>query len=57
MVLVANRPGIKLPMRSMTDDEFYLFCQENPDFKFERDTKGNISMALTGGTQEGETSS
>ncbi|GAB3640669.1 Uma2 family endonuclease [Spirosoma arcticum] len=50
MVLVANRPGIKLPMRSMTDDEFYHFCQENPDFKFERDTNGNIiSMALTGG--------
>ena len=50
MVLVANRPGIKLPMRSMTDDEFYLFCQENPHFNFERDTKGNIiSMALTGG--------
>lgn len=50
MVLVANRPGIKLPMRSMTDDEFYYFCQENPDFKFERDTNGNIiSMALTGG--------
>ena len=50
MVLVADRPGIKLPMRSMTDDEFYYFCQENPDFKFERDTNGNIiSMALTGG--------
>lgn len=50
MVLIANRPGIKLPMRSMTDDEFYFFCQENPDFKFERDTNGNIiSMALTGG--------
>lgn len=50
MVLIANRPGIKLPIRSMTDDEFYYFCQENPDFKFERDTKGNIiSMALTGG--------
>ena len=50
MVLVANRPGIKLPMRSMTDDEFYYFCQENPHFNFERDTKGNIiSVALTGG--------
>lgn len=50
MVLIADRPGIKLPIRSMTDDEFYYFCQENPDFKFERDTKGNIiSMALTGG--------
>lgn len=50
MVLIANRPGIKLPMHSMTDDEFYYFCQENPDFNFERDTKGNIiSMALTGG--------
>ena len=50
MVLVNNQPGIKLPMRSMTDNEFFSFCQENPDFKFERDTNGNIiSMALTGG--------
>lgn len=34
----------------MTDDEFYFFCQENPDFKFERDINGNIiSTALAGG--------
>ena len=50
MVLFGSQPGIKLPMRSMTDDEFFSFCQENPDFKFERDTTGNIiSIALTGG--------
>ncbi|RRB00037.1 Uma2 family endonuclease [Larkinella rosea] len=37
-------------LRSMTDDEFYHFCQENPDVKFERDSNGNIEiMALTGG--------
>ncbi|GAB3916493.1 Uma2 family endonuclease [Larkinella terrae] len=37
-------------LRSMTDDEFYHFCQENPDVKFERNSNGNIEiMALTGG--------
>lgn len=35
----------------MTHDEFYYFCQDNPDFKFERDAEGKITpMALTGGT-------
>ncbi|GAA4447077.1 Uma2 family endonuclease [Nibrella saemangeumensis] len=46
-------PGrLKLPdrMLSMTEEEFFFFCQENPDFKFERDPQGNIIiMALTGG--------
>ncbi|GAA4410624.1 Uma2 family endonuclease [Nibrella viscosa] len=45
-------PGwLKLPDRvmRMTDEEFFFFCQENPDFKFERDPQGNILiMALTG---------
>ncbi|GAB3316422.1 Uma2 family endonuclease [Larkinella ripae] len=37
-------------LRAMNDDEFYYFCQENPDIKFERDSEGNIEiMALTGG--------
>ncbi len=37
-------------LRAMTDDEFYHFCEENPDVKFERDANGNIEiMALTGG--------
>jgi mannose-6-phosphate isomerase-like protein (cupin superfamily) len=33
MVLVANRPGIKLPMRSMTDDEFYIFLSGEPQLQ------------------------
>ncbi|MFD2574304.1 Uma2 family endonuclease [Spirosoma soli] len=45
-------PGIDIfeQMRHMTDDEFYFFCQENADYKFERDASGNIKpMAQTGG--------
>lgn len=45
-------PGIDMfeQMRHMTDDEFYYFCQENADYKFERDANGIIkSMAQTGG--------
>jgi Uma2 family endonuclease len=35
---------------TFTDDEFYEFCQMNPELKFERDKHGNILlMALTGG--------
>jgi Uma2 family endonuclease len=35
---------------TFTDDEFYEFCQMNPELKFERDRNGNILlMALTGG--------
>ena len=45
-------PGIDMfeQMRHMTEDEFYYFCQENADYKFERDANGTIkSMAQTGG--------
>ncbi len=52
MVLIDSRntSWIKLPIRNMTQDEFYYFCQENSDFKFERDAEGKIiTMALTGG--------
>ncbi|GAB3962294.1 Uma2 family endonuclease [Spirosoma harenae] len=45
-------PGVDMfeQMRRMTDDEFYYFCQENIDYKFERDANGNIKlMAQTGG--------
>lgn len=45
-------PGIDMfeQMRHMTDDEFFYFCQENPDYKFERDATGSIKpMAQTGG--------
>ena len=34
----------------MTDEEFYLFCQNNTDYKFEREPDGKIStMPNTGG--------
>lgn len=34
----------------MTDEEFFLFCQDNPELKIERTKQGNIIlMALTGG--------
>lgn len=45
-------PGVDMldRMRHMTDDEFFYFCQENPDYKFERDATGNFKrMAQTGG--------
>lgn len=45
-------PGIDMfeQMRHMTDDEFFYFCQENSDYKFERDATGNIKpMAQTDG--------
>jgi Uma2 family endonuclease len=33
-----------------TTDDFYTFCQENPDYKFERETNGRIIvMPNTGG--------
>lgn len=37
-------------MRHMTEDESYYFCQDNKEYKFERDANGNIKlMAQTGG--------
>ena len=37
-------------LRQMSDDEFFYFCQENSNYKFERDANGTIiSMAQTGG--------
>lgn len=37
-------------LRHLTDDEFYYFCQDNPNFNFERDATGNIRpMGQTGG--------
>lgn len=37
-------------LRHMTDDEFYYFCQDNPNLNFERDANGSIkSMGQTGG--------
>ncbi|HAI75168.1 MAG TPA: hypothetical protein DCM08_02890, partial [Microscillaceae bacterium] len=37
------------PNLRFTDDEFFQFCQDNPDSAFERDAQGNIIlMASTG---------
>lgn len=49
---IVFEPGIDMfeQMRHMTDDEFYYFCQENTDYKFERNAIGTIiPMAQTGG--------
>lgn len=49
---IVFEPGIDMfeQMRHMTDDEFYYFCQENSDYKFERNATGTIiPMAQTGG--------
>jgi Uma2 family endonuclease len=41
---------LSLPKDKFTDAEFYQFCLDNPDWKFERDAKGQIIiMANTGG--------
>lgn len=49
LMVSPEQAGIKLP-RPMTNDEFFYFCQENPDFTFERDADGTIrTIALTGG--------
>ena len=40
---------LKTDALSMTDDEFFMFCQENDTLNLERDSKGNIYiMAPTG---------
>ena len=44
-------------IRQMTDDEFYYFCQDNPDYKFERDALGNIDIMGQTGGETGERNS
>ncbi len=49
---IEPEPGVDLlaQVRNMTDDEFYYFCQENPDHSFERNADGTIIIvAQTGG--------
>ena len=41
----------------MTDDEYYYFCQENPDYKFERDSTGSIEIIVQTGGETGERNS
>ena len=47
-----DKYAIKLPKGlRFTDDEFFAFCQENRDLRFERNAHGEIIiMAPTGGT-------
>lgn len=41
----------------MNDDEFFRFCQDNPDLKFERRKNGDIVfMGLTGSKTSSENS-
>lgn len=42
--------GMAERLQRMTEDEFFIFCQANPQLKFERRADGTIDyMALTGG--------
>lgn len=42
--------GMAERLQRMTEDEFFIFCQANPQLKFERRSDGTIDyMALTGG--------
>lgn len=52
-------PGTSLldRIRTMTDDEFYYFCRENTDLKFERDSTGNIELMGQTGGETGERNS
>lgn len=52
MLLTREVTRLKLPdrVRDMTDEEFFYYCQDNPDYRFERDAKGTIIvMGQTGG--------
>ena len=47
---LANNPIQLLPIVTMTQDQFFDFCQQNRDMRFERNAKGElIVMAPTGG--------
>ena len=50
---IVPEPGVDFfdRLRHMTDEEFYFFCQENPDYTFERNADGTIVTLIgqTGG--------
>jgi Uma2 family endonuclease len=52
-------PGIDMldRLRHMTDDEFFYFCQENSEHKFERDADGTIKLMGQTGGETGERNS
>ena len=41
----------------MTDEEFFYFCQENPDHRFEREPDGRIIVMPTTGGKTGRLNS
>ena len=55
MQIVVQYPESRTPVRmlseeGMTDEEFYDFCQANPDLRIERSARGEITiMPGTGG--------
>ena len=52
LLLAADAPPIRFPawVSPLTDDQFFDFCQLNPNTKFERTADGTIiTMSLTGG--------
>ncbi len=43
-------------LERMTEDEFFHFCQQNPDLRVERNCKGEIVIMSPTGTRSGERS-
>src|SRR5258708_30941163 len=41
------------PELPMTDDEYFEFCQANPDTRFERTAKGEITIVPPAGIESG----
>jgi Uma2 family endonuclease len=42
-------------VEGFTDDEFYYFCQDNPDLTFERDAEGQLILMPNTGGKTGRT--
>ena len=42
------------PVRPMTEDEFWNFCQENPDLRIERTAGGEIEIMPPAGLETGD---
>jgi Uma2 family endonuclease len=59
MLLSSGFSIVKMPrdFRPMTDDEFFYYCQENPDHKFERDADGTIIVMGQPGGETGNRNS
>ncbi|MGM9506697.1 Uma2 family endonuclease [Larkinella sp. GY13] len=59
MLLTNGFSVLKMPrgFRPMTDDEFFYYCQENPDHKFERAADGTIIVTGQTGGETGKRNS